>query len=152
MKNNNFVLHCLHRWVRGNPYLHLLGRYLHCYLPQNTNCSPAARDSPDHNVEFLQLAIDYWIDTVLIVKHDFDRVALCRDEYLKQLNYTSHSSPSTSTALSMQSSSPQALSRAGYNKNGTGRMVAGQRQGHYNSRQTAHCQQNQQPHCMNNEQ
>jgi hypothetical protein len=70
------------QWSRGNPYLHLLGRYLHAYLPLNAPCSPAARDPPDHNVVFLQLAIDYWIDTALVVKYEFGRVESHKEEYL----------------------------------------------------------------------
>jgi hypothetical protein len=88
---------------------------MHCYLPLKGSCSPAAHDTPDHSAEFLQFAIDYWIDSVLVVKHDFDSVASHKDDYLKQgttqLRHTSSSS---------RLSSPNSSSVSGFSGNGRG--------------------------------
>ena len=96
----------MYRWKKGNPYLYLLSRYLHYYIPVDSPLprSPAAHDPPDHNLEFLQLMVDYWVDTVLVVKHDFHKVTQYKEENMQQRNQyfprtTSASSLSSSTVL-----------------------------------------------------
>lgn len=106
------------RWTRGNPYLYLLGQYMQCYLPVNGSCSPAAHDVPDHSSEFLQFAIDYWMDSVLVVKHEYGNALSYKEEYLRQGSMV----PSRSSRLSAGSPlSPFSTSLVGYKNSSGGR-------------------------------
>jgi hypothetical protein len=77
--NFNFYSSQTSRWKSGNVYLSLLQRYFNFFFPivaDHRFSDHAASSSMSSQSElFLWLAVDYWIDSALIVRREFNKMS-----------------------------------------------------------------------------